>query len=112
MDINELVKNLRVKCEGNINAVSASFEARNKVAAVSSFAFAHACYEVIRADKNAYDRAIEVERMETVCSLLCAGISEQDVLYLVDRDCERAFAHVYQHFPYARPLVSKGIKQP
>lgn len=74
--------------------LSASFEARNKVAAVSSMTFSNVCYDVIRADKNIYRVDVEIERMDAVYRLLSMGVRQEDVLYLVDHNREREFIRV------------------
>lgn len=78
----------------HLKNVSESFDARNKVAKVSSMTFSEVCYDVIRADKNGYDRGVEIERMNAVYQLLSIGVCQEDVLYLVDRNREREFVRV------------------
>lgn len=77
-----------------LKLVSASFDARNKVAVVSSPAFSNVCYDVVRADKNIYRVDVEIERLDAVYKLLCMGVRQEDMLYLVDHNREREFIRV------------------
>lgn len=82
------------KYQVRLKAVAASFEARNKVAMVSSSTFSEVCYDVIRADKNGYNIDVEIDRMDAVYQLLAMGVLQEDVLYLVDHNRKREFVRV------------------